>query len=350
MREQFEQYWTEKGVAEKNNATINEAFEYRKKYIPEIGKQLEEKRELEIKIGDETLKVDYRILTVGETLNEKSDPVVLLSGYGSGWEGIAELGFSLAAEGRKVVLLSLPGYGNSSNPSQKYFDAEGFHNEAAVVKETIRQLRESVDIEGSKRLHLVGHSVGSAILSEFAASYPDESASLTLLNPAGLTEPEHPAKVGGRFVAAGVQSAVEYQWRMARSGEKDYEQKLYDHIPKFESPFSQARLAQRYAEMHKVAQVDITKSLKKTECPKIFISGGLDVVYPPEEQAQKLIQAVDEKLLVGKSIMNGLRHNTTLAPDEVTAANISHYLDEIEKSREEADANAVIPGSSPSTR
>lgn len=30
---------------------------------------------------------------------------------------------------------------------------------------------------------------------------------------------------------------------------------------------------------------------------------------------------------IEKSVMMGLRHNTTVTPDEITAANIEHYLE-----------------------
>ena len=55
------------------------------------------------------------------------------------------------------------------------------------------------------------------------------------------------------------------------------------------------------------------------------------MVYPPDEQLKKIIEGVNAETKIEKSVMAGLRHNTTIAPDEITAANIEHYMDKAEK-------------------
>ena len=176
--------------------SINEVFKDREKFIPEVGEQLEKETKAEIEIGEEKLNVDYRIISIKETENKDAKPVVLLPGFGSGWEGISELGFSLACEGRKVIMISLPGYGNSDNPSEKYYETDGFSNETEAVKKAL----EKMDLKDDK-FHLIGHSMGSEIMASFAEKYSDETSSLTLLNPAGVNERENPVAMGSKFIS-----------------------------------------------------------------------------------------------------------------------------------------------------
>jgi len=307
--------------------SICEIFEDRKKFIPKIGEQLENKSSVEVEINGEQISVDYRDIKLEEIENKDGDAVLLLSGFGSGWEGIAELGFSLACEGREVILPSLPGYGNSQNPSKKYYDTDNFDNEA----EAVAQLLDKINL-GNKKVHLVGHSMGSEILATVAKKYPDRVASLVLLNPAGVNEEENAIKLSSKFIASGIHTSGEFFVRNVLLGENDYEKDLYKFIEKPKSAFTADRLPQRLAEAKKVANGNLLSKLNEMQVPITYISGELDIVYPPgsekenDSQLAKVIEAVNDKEKIEKSVMLGLRHNTTLAPDEITSANIDHYL------------------------
>lgn len=314
--------------------SIGKVFENREDFIPQVGEQLREKRVAEVEVGGEKLFVDYRIISVEEKENKDSDPVVLLSGFGSGWEGVAELGFSLACEGRKVIMPSLPGYGNSQNPSKEYYETGNFDNEAEVVEKLIEKL----DLDG-KKIHLVGHSMGSEILATMAEKYPEKISSLVLLNPAGVNENENIAALSAKFLLSGAYTAGEYNVRAFFSGEKEYEKGLYAHIQKTKSPFAKERIAQRLSEVKKVSKGKLLKKLENIEVPLTFIAGELDRVYPPGSESDKnsqlsrIMESINNNGSIEKSVMHGLRHNTTFAPDEITAANIDHYLEVAEKKK-----------------
>jgi pyruvate dehydrogenase E2 component (dihydrolipoamide acetyltransferase) len=314
--------------------SINTIFEARKKFIPEVGKQLEQNQKIEVDVNEENISVDYRVITIEQLENKNGDPVLLLPGFGSGWEGIAELGFSLACEGRRVILPSLPGYGNSENPSSKYYNTDNFDNEAEVVAQIIDKL----DFDG-KKVHLIGHSMGSEILATVAQKYPDKVSSLTLLNPAGV-EDEDAFKLSTKFITSGIKTSSEFFVRDILSGEKDYERDLYKYISKPKSPFEGQRLKQRLAEAKKVSKGHLLEKISQVSNPITYISGELDTVYPPgnedddNAQLSKIIKAVNNEDNIEKSVMAKLQHNTTLAPDEITAANIEHYLTVAERKNE----------------
>lgn len=322
-------------VSKKENQSITEIFEGRKKFIHEVGEQFSLETKVNVEINGEELTVDYRVISVESMEDKDGDVVVLLPGFGSGWEGISELAFSLACEGRRVIMPSLPGYGNSADPSEKYYKQDNFDNEALAVK----QLLDKVIANPEARVHLIGHSMGSEIMATFAQNYPEMVSSLVLLNPAGVEESENPAALFARFLSSGAQTNIEYSSQLKASGEKDYEDRLKKYIPKTKSPFALKRLNQRLAEGSKVSKGHLLEKLRATDCPVTYISGELETVYPPGDpgdessQISRIIRAVGSEERIEKSVMAGLRHNTTIAPDEITAANINHYLEVAEKKR-----------------
>ena len=308
--------------------SINQIFENRKDFIPEVGEQLEKETKTEVEINGEKINVDYRVISIESLENKDGDAVVLLPGFGSGWEGIAELAFSLACEGRKVIMPSLPGYGNSDNPSEGYYKSNNFDNEVEVINQIISQ----IGLKEGAKVHLVGHSMGSEIMATFAQKYPEKVSSLVLLNPAGVEEKEGKFSLARRFIGSGIKTSAAFALRMAFSGEKDYEKEIWKHIPKTQSPFAKGRASQRLSEVDRLSEGHLLEKLKNTSCPITYISGQLDTVYPPgkeddeNSQLSRIIESVGNATRIEKSVISGLRHNTTLAPDEITAANIEHYL------------------------
>jgi pyruvate dehydrogenase E2 component (dihydrolipoamide acetyltransferase) len=102
------------------------------------------------------------------------DPVVLVHGYGgdkNSWLFVQQP----LAETHTVHALDLPGHGASSKDV-----GDGSLDTLAST------LLGFLDAAGIARAHLVGHSLGAAVIAAAAASAPDKVASLTLLAPAGF--------------------------------------------------------------------------------------------------------------------------------------------------------------------
>jgi pyruvate dehydrogenase E2 component (dihydrolipoamide acetyltransferase) len=95
------------------------------------------------------------------------------------------------AETRRVVALDLPGHGGSSKALGQAIEAADF---ASVLAGAFAAL--NID-----RLHLVGHSLGGAVVAAFAAARPERVASLTLIAPAGLG-----AEINGDFIGGFVRA------------------------------------------------------------------------------------------------------------------------------------------------
>jgi pyruvate dehydrogenase E2 component (dihydrolipoamide acetyltransferase) len=123
-----------------------------------------------VEIGGRT--ISYFTLTAEEP---GGDPVVLVHGFGgdkNSWLFVQQP----LAEHHAVHALDLPGHGAS--------DKEVGDGSLASLADTVVGF---LDALGISRAHLVGHSLGGAVVAAVARSTPGRVASLTLLAPAGYS-------------------------------------------------------------------------------------------------------------------------------------------------------------------
>jgi pyruvate dehydrogenase E2 component (dihydrolipoamide acetyltransferase) len=117
------------------------------------------------------------------------DPVVLVHGFGgdkNSWLFVQQP----LAQDRTVHALDLPGHGASTK--------DVGDGSLATLAETVTGF---LDALGVQRAHLVGHSLGGAVVAAVAEADPGRVASLTLLAPAGYTAEADAAYLRG-FAAA----------------------------------------------------------------------------------------------------------------------------------------------------
>ncbi len=116
-------------------------------------------------------------------------PLLLIHGFG-GEAGNWALTQSALSATRQVIAIDLPGHGQSTkvldNPSPETF--------AALIAKLVRHL-------GIERLHVAGHSYGGLVASILAAKLGGKTLSLTLVDPAGLSD-DTGSDYLGRFVEA----------------------------------------------------------------------------------------------------------------------------------------------------
>jgi pyruvate dehydrogenase E2 component (dihydrolipoyllysine-residue acetyltransferase) len=134
----------------------------------------------EDEVAPSTVEIDGRsisYLTLGEAAGgggADGDPVVLVHGFGgdkNSWLFVQQP----LSETHLVHALDLPGHGQSG----KDVGDGSLDTLAAVVLGLLDEV-------GARRAHLVGHSLGGAVVAAVAAAAPDRVASLTLLAPAGF--------------------------------------------------------------------------------------------------------------------------------------------------------------------
>lgn len=115
---------------------------------------------------------------------EGGDAVVMVHGFGGRLENWSVNQASLAAGGRTVVALDLPGHGESSMDV-----GSGSLDELATV---VLAFMDALSVD---RAHLVGHSMGAALCLVLADREPGRVRSLTLIGPAGTGQ-----KINAEFI------------------------------------------------------------------------------------------------------------------------------------------------------
>lgn len=292
-------------------------FSERQKYLESFLAQADTVYRYPFYVDGHSVCIDYRITYLSKA---NPIPVILLTGWGSGWEGIIPLAFSLICEGYRVILLSLPGYGSSENPSRLFFTEGNLYRRYAwLVLNLIRR-------HEYQKAYFIGHSMGAEILAEAVAIDPTACRKLVLLNPSGVKPVAgfwQKAALMWRFAASGARLRKEYY--ASPESKDDYLKPLIDMCGQQKSPWGWGRMRQRMVEFNEVCKWRLPEILKGVKRPVVFISGDRDTVYPAYE-SDRIIQEVVETPNYEYVIVEGLHHNPTLFHSEKTAHIIAEYL------------------------
>lgn len=103
---------------------------------------------------------------------------VLLHGKNFSGSYFGETAAALSEAGFRVILPDQVGFGKSTKPEHYHYT---FQQLALNTRALLRSL-------GVGRAHVLGHSMGGMLATRYALMFPDETASLTLLNPIGLED------------------------------------------------------------------------------------------------------------------------------------------------------------------
>jgi pyruvate dehydrogenase E2 component (dihydrolipoamide acetyltransferase) len=151
------------------DADIDAAVEEAKAAVESGALEVDDERAPEfIEVGGRT--ISYLTLAPEEPTG---DPVVLVHGFGgdkNSWLFVQQP----LAETYTVHAVDLPGHGASTK--------DVGDGSLATLADTVAGF---LDALGITRAHLVGHSLGGAVIAAVAKAAPDKVASLTLLAPAG---------------------------------------------------------------------------------------------------------------------------------------------------------------------
>src|SRR2546430_2464031 len=107
------------------------------------------------------------------------EPILLIHGVGGWAENWRPVMGALAATGRQVIALDLPGFGQSERPQRvRYFGPEEAFYPRFVIA--------AMDVLGIERAHIAGNSMGGAVAYMTAVTAPTRTRSLILVAPGGL--------------------------------------------------------------------------------------------------------------------------------------------------------------------
>jgi pimeloyl-ACP methyl ester carboxylesterase len=120
----------------------------------------------------------------------QGEPLMLLHGFGANKDNFLRVAKFLTPHYRLIVPDHI-GFGESSHPAQADYTS------AAQAQ----QLKALVQALGIGRLHIGGNSMGGQIAMAYAALYPNDVASLWLLDPAGIWSAP-PSELANRVTAS----------------------------------------------------------------------------------------------------------------------------------------------------
>ena len=103
-------------------------------------------------------------------------PIMLIHGIGSSSITWGDIPDRLAATGAHVIVVDLPGHGQSSKQP-------GDYSLGALAS----ALRDLIDHLGIARVHLVGHSLGGGVALQFSYQFPERVRSIVLVASGGLS-------------------------------------------------------------------------------------------------------------------------------------------------------------------
>ncbi len=122
------------------------------------------------------IEINGKSIALMESPDDPSKPnVVLIHGFGANKENWVRFAANLT-ENYHVVAMDLPGHGQSSKDLDIRYDID---DQVGYVHEILQELK-------LQTFHLAGNSMGGAISSLYAATYPEEVLSLWLFNPGGI--------------------------------------------------------------------------------------------------------------------------------------------------------------------
>ena len=191
----------------------------------------------------------YKIDTFYQKIGQ-GPVIVLLHGWGQGWEGWNTL-IPLLSKKNQLLIPDLPSFGKSQSPSniQKWNSKEYVLWLEEFLKKTL----------GDKKIILVGHSIGGKIAALFAANHPKKVTKLFLIAPSGIPDKINFLKIKRRKVLSIIPKTFK------QKVPHRLKNKLLKHVGA--SPdYLNATAAQRII-LKNVIQEDITPFLSKILTP-----------------------------------------------------------------------------------
>jgi pyruvate dehydrogenase E2 component (dihydrolipoamide acetyltransferase) len=208
-----------------------------------------------------------RFLHLGE-----GPPIVLVHGFGGDLDNWMFNRDALAEVG-SVWALDLPGHGGSAKEV-----GTGDLAELAGVLDSF------LAGQGLERVHLVGHSLGGAVVTAFAAAHPDRVASLTVIDGAGLGPDINASYIEG-FIAARSRKQLKPVLEMLFADPGLVTRQLIDDVLKYKRldgvPEALTTLAGRLFPDGRQVE-DLSSRLAQVRAPTLVIWGSEDRILPPE--------------------------------------------------------------------
>jgi len=249
----------------------------------------------EIKVLIKKLEISFKITGEGT-------PLLILHGWGSRserWERVAEL---LTENGIKVIILDLPGFGNSQRPSKVW----GLDDYCEFIQEFVKFLN-------LEKFYLLGHSFGGALAVKCALAFPEKIDKLFLVGAACFRKKALRKKLF--YIIAKVFKIFSFLpcYSCVRKG-------FYKFIVrKSDYPYTEGVMKDIYL---KIIKEDLSDVLPQIQIPTTIIWGEKDKIKPVKEA-----RSINDKIKNSKlEILPKGGHNLHSEMPEKLSKIISQFL------------------------
>ena len=209
-------------------------------------------------------------------------PVVLVHGLAACWQCWLEQIPRLAAEGRRVIAVDLPGFGGSDMPRDD-ISIEGYGR-------VVESLCDSLDLG---QVVVVGHSMGGFVGAEFAIQYPERVERLLLQAAAGISTnnvKREPLLAVARVIAAvGARGAAQSElvatrprmrWLALQSVARHPGRLPADMVYELVSHSGRDGFLPA---LDAIVSYDFRERLSQIECPTLIVWGAEDMLVPARD-------------------------------------------------------------------
>ncbi|MEV0065632.1 acetoin dehydrogenase dihydrolipoyllysine-residue acetyltransferase subunit [Amycolatopsis sp. NPDC050768] len=226
-----------------------------------------------------TVEVDGRTLsyaTLGDSGDADDEVVVLVHGYGgdkNSWLFVQEP----LADGRTVHALDLPGHGESTK--------DVGDGSLTTLANAVLGFLETLNVT---KAHLVGHSLGGAVVVAAAAAQPAKVSSLALVAPAGFGDRINAGYLRG-FATATSRRELKPHLSALFADPDLVTRRLADDLLKYKRLDGVDRVLEKLLgtllEDDDTPALHIAPLLARYEGPITVVWGSEDAVLPPENAA-----------------------------------------------------------------
>lgn len=251
-------------------------------------------------------------------------PVLLVPGFTGSKEDFAAVLEALAATGRHVVAIDLPGqYESPGWPERADHTVDRLGD---AVRDAVGELA----AESGRRPHLVGHSLGGLVARSTVVADPTAVASLVLLD-SGPASPDRDGSRAARLAAVEAVASDGMPAIHARLRQLDGDDPAF---PQVERDFLRERFVASsvagYLGMFDalLAEPDRVAELARTGIPVRVVRGALDDVFPSEE-----VDRMATRLGGTVAVVPDADHSPALEHPGATVAALATFWDEVETVR-----------------